>query len=250
LTDDWYRDITMLTYLSDAVKHLRRNNLPKLICLLLACFSLVACAKPEPDRSYLESVPCAAPCWQGITPGITDETTAMAILSDPDLVFQDTLRCQNHADNPSRRGCLFRRLSNEGGQIGFEHGIVRGIALNSEITLDEAITALGPPDFIKARHGSQLLYEGKCYNAHAYYLKGIRLWIGGCEPIEVPFDIVLGNNLVIYPTMEVGSLDFFQPGDSVEEILQNAFGHSNIERYLNNIQPWVGYGQYPLPADE
>jgi hypothetical protein len=242
----------MLTYRSNAANRWRRSSLPKFIYLLLACFlSLVACKQPpEPDRSYLDGVPCAAPCWQGITPGITDETIAMTILSDPDLVLQDRLSCIIDTDNPSRGSCLFRRVSNEGSQIAFEHGIVWIVALNSGITLDEALTALGPPDFLDARHGSQLLYEGKCYNAHAYYLKGIRLWIGGCEPIEVPFDIVLGNNLVVYPTMEVGRLDFFQPGDSVEEILQNAFGHSNIERYLNNIQPWVGYGQYPLPADE
>jgi hypothetical protein len=134
----------MITQLSEAIKHLHCFKSSQLICLLLTCFSLAACKQPpEPDRSYLEGVPCAAPCWQGITPGITDEITAMAILSDPDLVFQDTLRCQNHADNPSRRGCGFRRVSNEGGQIGFEHSIVQGIALNSGITLDETFAALG-----------------------------------------------------------------------------------------------------------
>jgi hypothetical protein len=128
--------------------------------------------------------------------------------------------------------------------------MVWGIVLNSDITLDEALTALGPPDFLDARHGSQLLYEGKCYNAHAYYLKGIRLWIGGCEPIELPFDIVSGNNLLVYPAMEVGSLDFFQPDDSIEQLIMNSYGFSDIERYLSNIQPWVGYGLYPLPAEE
>jgi hypothetical protein len=241
----------MLIQLSGATNRWRRSNLPKFICLLLVCFSLAACQQPpEPDRSYLDNVPCAAPCWQGITPGVTDEATAMAILSGSDLIDQETLDCHISSYDPPRIYCAFWRVSNEGGQIAFEHGIVRIIALNTKITLGETLTALGPPDFIDVRHGSQLLHEGKCYSAHAYYLKGIRLWIGGCEPIEVPFDIVLGNNLVVYPTMEVGRLDFFQPGDSVEEILQNAFGHSNIERYLNNIQPWVGYGQYPLPADE
>jgi hypothetical protein len=50
--------------------------------------------------------------------------------------------------------------------------------------------------------------------------------------------------------MEVGRLDFFQPGDSVEEILLNSFGNWDIEQYLSNTQPWTGYGQYPLPAEE
>jgi hypothetical protein len=242
----------MLTYRSNAAKRWRCFNLPKLVYLLMVCFfSLVACKQPpEPDRSYLEGVPCAAPCWQGITPGITDETTAMTILSDPDLVFQDRFSCINNVDNPSRSSCLFRRTSNEGGQIGFEHGIVRGIILHSDITLDGALTALGSPDFVSARHGSQLLYEGKCYGVHAYYLKGIRLRISGCEPIEVPFDIVRGNSLDVYPAMEVIGVEFFQPGDSLEELLQNVFGHSDIERYLSNSQPWVGYGLYPLPAEE
>jgi hypothetical protein len=238
----------MLTQLSETIKQLCRFRLPQFIYLLLICFSLVACKQPpEPDRSFLKDDPCAAPCWQGITPGVTDETTAMAILSSSDLINQETLDCQNNTANPFRRGCSFWRVSNEGGQIGFDHGIVWGIDLNTKITLGETLTALGPPDFIDARHGSQLLYEGKCYAAHAYYLLGIRLWIGGCEPIEMPFDIVSGNNLLVYPSMEVVSLDFFQPGDSVEELLRNSYGHSNIERYLSNIQPWTGYGQYPLP---
>jgi hypothetical protein len=116
--------------------------------------------------------------------------------------------------------------------------------------LGETLTALGPPEYIGARHGSQLLNEGKCYSAHAYYLKGVRLRINGCEPIDVPFDIVLGNNLDVYPAMEVVGVEFFQPGNSLEEILLNSFAYLDNERYLNNIQPWVGYGQYPLPAEE
>lgn len=220
------------------------------IGLLLACLCFMSCQKPEPDRSYLEGIPCAAPCWQGITPGITDEATAMTILLDPNLVIQDRLDCGPEPDNPSRRGCLFRRVSNEGSQIGFENGIVWGVALNSKITLDETLAALGPPDFIDARHGSQLLNEGKCYNAHAYYLKGIRLWIGGCEPIEFPLEIVSGNDLILFPEMQVNSLDFFRPGDSLEITVMNAFGHRDIERYLINIQTWAGYGPYPLPSGE
>jgi hypothetical protein len=118
------------------------------------------------------NVPCAAPCWQGITPGVTDEATAMAILSGSDLINQEALDCHISSYNPLQIYCAFWRVSKEGGGVGFANGIVNLVRLHSEVTLGEMLTALGPPDFISARHGSQLLNEGKCYNAHAYYLKG------------------------------------------------------------------------------
>jgi hypothetical protein len=115
----------MLIQLSGATNRWRRSNLPKFICLLLVCFSLAACQQPpEPDRSYLDNVPCAAPCWQGITPGVTDEATAMAILSGSDLINQETLDCHVSSYDPPQIYCAFWRVSKEGGGVGFANGIV------------------------------------------------------------------------------------------------------------------------------
>ena len=228
-----------------------RSKLCKRILLLLSCLILATCNQPKPDRSYLEGVPCTAPCWQDITPGITDKTTAMSILSNPKLVLQDTINCQTRTDNPLKSDCLFRRASDQGASISFEKGIVRGISLNSEnISLGEIISVLGLPDFIYAMYGSQTVDEGKCYRADIYYLRGIYLFVSGCEPIEFPLEVVSGNDLRVFSDMLVISVRFLPPSDDPETALFYRYGDSDIQRHVNNIQTWTGFGLYPLPSKE
>ena len=240
----------MRTSISCLIVAWHKFILPKMFWLFFACLALITCKQLEPDRSYLESIPCTAPCWQDITPGITDETTAMTILSNPNLINQETFDCQTSSDNPSQSFCSFRRVSNEGGGVGFENGIVTRIRLKTEVTLEETISAFGSPDFVNVIHGSQIVNEGKCYRADIYYLKGIFLFVSGCESIEFPLEVVSGNNLRTFPDMQVISVDFLPPSDTLETTLLYRLGHSNIQGHLNNIQTWTGFGLYSLPPKE
>lgn len=46
-----------------------------------------ALSAEELSRRWLQKVPCAAPCWEGIVPGITTVQEARRILSEPPLHF-------------------------------------------------------------------------------------------------------------------------------------------------------------------
>jgi hypothetical protein len=75
-----------------------RLILPGLFALVLI---MAACAPPPnlrdekllQDTSLIDSEPCAAPCWRGITPGVTAWSDARTILEDDatlqNLQFQD-----------------------------------------------------------------------------------------------------------------------------------------------------------------
>jgi hypothetical protein len=69
------------------------NSLKKLSLLLLGMLALLlvsACSPPPPlrdanllrDDSLITDRPCAAPCWNGITPGETEWNDALTILED------------------------------------------------------------------------------------------------------------------------------------------------------------------------
>jgi hypothetical protein len=224
-----------------------------IFCVFLACIGLVACDDPpEPDRSYLENNPCDAPCWQKITPGITGESNAVAILSNLDLIDQDTLKCDDHSGNLSLNGCTFRRISNEGGVVGFEDGIVQVIQLNSDVTLGKAITAFGEPDFIVASEGVEDEHDdvGKCYRADVYYLRGIFLLVRGCESYGSPYGISSENDLIVSPDMEVDGVRFFQLANDERKMLINSSGQLDIERHYLRLQPWLDFKAYPILSNE
>jgi hypothetical protein len=218
--------------------------------VLVLCWALVSCRQPEPDRSYLDGVPCAAPCWQDITPGRTAEKDAISILSNPDLIDQDTLDCRSIVRNPLGTICTFWRSSNEGGNVRFEGEAVSGIRLKSSFELGEMIAAFGPPDFVNAMYGAQLANEGKCYRADVYYLKGIRLLVSGCKPIDFPLEIISNSNLVLFEEMQAIGLDFTPPSQELDAFLLTLFEDLGVARSdLVNARPWKGYGEYPLPHE-
>lgn len=96
-----------------------KNRARFLGCLILANFNLIACAQPHstvpplvtatrsipitPTSStwmtrWLGGAPCAPPCWEGITPGVTTMTEAAEILKknpliiDTQVITDDTFR--------------------------------------------------------------------------------------------------------------------------------------------------------------
>lgn len=235
--------------------HLKANYL---FWFVLICMFLVACEQAQPDRSYLEGVPCLAPCWQGITPGITEEADALKILSDRELVIQDSIDCHVNADNSSRGRCSYWRTSSEGGSTGFENGLVTGLELLSrKLTIDEVIMVLGPPDFVDRMFEFDDLELGVCYEMYVYYLRGIRLRVKNCEPKEASINAMSDGVLTVFANMNVTSLLFFQPANTLEMALSNitatnlyTLPDTYIQTSVVNAQPWIGYGQYPLtPRD-
>lgn len=231
---------------------LRMNSL--FWVLLFNCFILVACEQAQPDRSFLEGSPCLAPCWQDITPGITDEASALSILSNPDLVIQEQLTCKVNNDDPARSRCMYRRTSNEGGSIGVSNGIVEGIELMArQLTLADVTDSLGAPNFISELDEFYDSEVGYCYRMYVYYLKGIRLHVTSCVPDDISLNTPFDDELIVFEEMQVVSMLFFQPANTLEVSLNNIsrtnqydFSGTYMEKILVEAQPWKGYGQYSL----
>lgn len=195
----------------------------------------------------MDDFPCRAPCWQTITPGVTDETSAMTILSNPDLVILDSFKCQQDSKTSQLNGCLFRRISEEGGQISFRDGIVRELTLKTDyLTLDEVIRAFGPPDYLMNLQGSQNKPEGKCYRAGLYYLEGMYFNISGCESMDFEKDIVHDDNLLLFEEMQIINVNFFMPDDNLEASLLNLFNRLEADIEIETLKTWEGYGYYSL----
>jgi hypothetical protein len=216
------------------------------ISILLILLMLVSCQQITLDRSYLEGSPCHVPCWQNITPGITDESSAMTILSDPNLIESDSLRCQRDSETGRINGCRFRRTTEEGGQISFHDGIVRTLMLKTHnLTLDEVISVLGPPDYLMNLQGSQILSEGNCYRVDLLYLGGMYFTISGCDPLDSKKHLI-HNNLLVSTEMQVVNVRLFIPGNGLEESLSNLYGPLKSETEIETIRSWTGYGYYSL----
>lgn len=210
------------------------------------CF-LVSCQQANLDRSYLEASPCKAPCWQNITPGVTDESSAMILLTNPDLIILDSVKCQRDSENNKINGCLFRRISEEGGQISFHDGIVQGLTLKTHyLTLGEVIETLGQPEYLIDIQGSQIVSEGKCYRAGLFYSEGIYFNISGCEPIDSERELIHDGNLLFFEEMQIINVNFYEPSNSLEKSLLNLSNSFGVDSKIEALKPWDEYGYYSL----
>jgi len=227
---------------------LGRRGFVRFSLSLLAYFWLVSCTQPPPpDTSYLEGKPCAAPCWQGITPGVTDAKTALKIISDPTLVEQDSIRGGIDSKDSSRSGYTYRLVSGGSGSIGLKDGIVYGIDIgpSNDLTLGEVVNAFDTPDFVHVEDSSQERY---CYAVDLYYLeKGIWVNAGVCKEPNSTYRL-LERTAWVDPEIEVGGLTFFEPRPDLKSALVDAllFTSDNAEVITAYAFPWKGFDFYPM----
>lgn len=213
----------------------------------LASVTLASCMVSQPDTSFLDDYPCAAPCWQGITPGVTDEHTALEILSNPALVEQDTLRGGPHSDDPSRSGYHFRRVGAGGGGIGFTDGLVDRIDLNlaGTVMLVEVVGSFGDPDFVRVEDTGQDRY---CYGVDLFYVqKGVWIVAGTCRGRSSPYEVFDGLARVS-PEIGVGGVRYGMPRETLKALLLDSlqFAPESVPRLVEQAQPWAGYDLYPM----
>jgi hypothetical protein len=230
----------------------RRKGFVILSLSLLASSWLVSCTQSPspPDTGYLEGTPCAAPCWQGITPGITDEMTALKIISDPALVEQDSIKGGINPRDPSRSGYTYRRVSGGSGSIGLKDGIVYGIDIGpgDDLTLGDIIDAFDIPDFVHVQDASQERY---CYGVDLYYLeKGIWINAGVCKEKNSTYKL-LEQTAWVDPDIEVGGLTFFEPASDLRSVLVDSLlftPDSYAQDIVTNAYLWKGFDFYPLAS--
>lgn len=131
--------------------------------LLVLVFLLSACV-PVPnlrnekflkDDSLLSSEPCDAPCWRGITPGVTSWSEALTVIEDaPDLDNPET----QQAENGPQIGAQWKQTDGDPCcQMFSEDGETVSLILLQlapDTTVGQVIAARGEPEYVIGTPGS------------------------------------------------------------------------------------------------
>ncbi len=137
------------------------------------------------DKRWLQGIPCAPPCWEGITPGQSTLTDAIRLLQQSPAIQPQTVHFEPWSEEEENLGYIKWqwRGSKFGGEIYYY--LTQGEAIvtyirpgleaipdaDASFTLGEVIAAYGEPSHIHAvgfhgRHG-----DGPFYSATFYYEK-------------------------------------------------------------------------------
>lgn len=126
-----------------------------IIILFIGC-SRESLIPDQMDKSPFTGIPCAAPCWYGLTIGESNESNLTSILPTLTFINQDSIRrfpksyvdskeLEIHADclKPIKHCYTFYFIENILSEID--------IVLNYKIEISEAVDFLGAPDYIGYR---------------------------------------------------------------------------------------------------
>lgn len=125
-----------------------------LLCLLIVIL-WISGQKRYLDKSILTDTPCALPCWQGITPGITSADDAMDILVNSPYIKSGSIV---QSGTTELGGCVWswrgpsRRLSPG---LSWKNGVVDTIkmGLTFDLSVQEVIDKFGYPEVIDSWQG-------------------------------------------------------------------------------------------------
>ncbi len=201
-----------------------RLILPGLFALVLI---MAACAPPPnlrdesllKDTSLIDSEPCAAPCWRGITPGLTTWSDARTILED-DATLQN-LQIQEDENSDARAASWEQRdgtaccqmFSSENGQ----QVNVLFLRLSPTIDLDELFAVHGEPTYAVSSEFSEdqaivnLIYP---------------------DVPMVIYAFVAGPNASLTPSSEVIAA-LYLPQSDMDLVIQTS-----------NLHAWEGYASF------
>jgi hypothetical protein len=189
-------------------------------------------------KNWLSSQRCDAPCWEGITPGVTTlyDISANIVDASNELTFSgplpfkdgsyyfDWVSKSNEIIFPSVRATTISANDMTIGQLSFEFG-----REGSVITLDDTIHVLGIPESVG------IYIEGPVESCEAVLLfPKQRIWLNlSNQPIASEYDLEGSNSI---------SRSYFLSTTEWEEYENTYFPNSN------QIHTWYGYGKYPCTS--
>lgn len=182
------------------------------------------------DRSLLSDLPCAAPCWQGITPGRTTDKEALSILNNSKYVNQKSVTVHGTSEVG---GCVWDwRVPYKWIQpsISWQEGIVEEITmgLTFDVTVKDAIDKFGLPDAV------MVVPSGT--PERWYWIVILYYWEKGLE--FRAYTKVYSDSFV--PSTEVGTITYFAP-TTMETRIVNEYQDLS-ESATDKLHPWKGYG--------
>jgi len=227
------------------VKSIRR------LVIFIASITLMACAMVAPptsittptkqstpisstsdDHSWLMKQPCAAPCWEGITPGVTTAEDAQKLLQQ-NASFSD-VKFYIPKVSQENSGITWNwRGTNDDGEADFDGSSVTHVittirtSLPNPVTLGDVTAAYGDPNYVSAEAQGGDNPNQLAYGLYLYYISsGFYLNISNYGNVMVKPVITLETPIY--------SVSFFSA--SIDG-LNIALGGNNIQ---NQIIPWQG----------
>ncbi len=220
------------------------TKLTKLILIILLIpFVLVSCGyyrKPKCARwnrcysCFVDNMKCEAPCWQGITPGLTTRAEANEILENLDFI--ESIYYTEESRRPfDGRFNIFDKQDAWMGSLYLLDDKVVYMSFSGELsaTFGEAEEQIAPAQKV-------LLFS--------HYLKGITIKVYNFDQ-GVAYGTANFYGAAIKhrfsPKTSINTLQFFDPDIETELIEKNFFTIREFQsgNFMDNLQDWQGYGE-------
>jgi hypothetical protein len=219
------------------------------VLTVLATIGLVACSTPVVNGSaketsgttsasnrWLLKEPCAAPCYEGITPGNTTGEEAQKLLQQNPAFSDVELHMPNGAPELSSitwnwSGTQIESEADFDGSLP-EHIIYAlGITLRDPIKLNDITSAYGYPTYVQAEAEGGDIPTQLAYGLHLYYISS------GID-IDIYNHTSRLSKPIVSPETLVHAVGFFPPS-------MDGF-HKAIGRIDKLLIPWQGTFNFDL----
>lgn len=195
-----------------------------IVASLSACSLLIG-----PDRSILTDSPCAAPCWQGITPGSSMTVDAIKQILKQQPTVGEIWQPQFGTVAWYWQGAAWQKtppssVSVEGGKI---HDI--DISFDFELTIQDVINKYGPPEAVNMIEAGSL--EDPYVGMNLFYPTRGLYFKARIVPSYAPD---------LEPTSKVFEGVYVGPAESIESWQRSA---GDI-----GLRSWPGYGKLDTPT--
>lgn len=214
--------------------------------IFLALFVSAGCQLFTPKPSLLDDLVCPPPCWQNIVPGISTKQDALSTLAQLAFIDQKSIYAYDPKLVPPKGTPIQVYDEIIDSKIAFEDQFYSFLSIYMlkdkvsvisfelriyDITLSEAITKLGEPEYIVITPYRE------------------NLVFGFVSPsIGVAYSYTsLGQSKKtlseVYPNAKLESIYFFDP-ETYEQFLESRSLtlERNSEETRANLVPWKGYG--------
>jgi hypothetical protein len=191
---------------------------------------------------WLKGIPCQAPCWEGVTPGVTTADEGYALLQNsPDYfrnITKEVLSLQpdlGYIDWKWNNNLHVGKNGNNGGTIRYQANTPDQIIYKivpyyfTTFNFSEIIPFYGEPSHVIA---TVVLNEDFSYSfelRYVYLTRGFQLESGILTKDK-------SNKPIIAPNTEMANLTFFAPGI-------DGFDAAQKQR-KNLLVPWQGYKSF------
>jgi len=205
--------------------------------MFLLIITLIVSCTVSNHSAVLDDFSCEAPCWRGISPGMSEQDATLYINQMTDIK-RDSIESRNTLESYWNRaiGWTFINSIEYYGGIYFhdDRSIFMTFIYKKNIPLMNVINKFGEPKIIVIEKG---ILDGVMLEAYFIYPED-----GICLVHSPQFLLGNPNKYLITQLTTVKEIDYYDPQLSLENIRIQCLSEFDS----NLIQIWKGYGTYSV----